>query len=121
MVCRKCGNIVNDNSKYCNVCGAKIEEKQSNISLKQSKGNVKKKGGSTFLLFSIAAIIVFIWLASGGYKSSNKSSSYSDTLRSGEEKYWSGESMTKEEYNAVKNYHNWLDEQGDKTYNEWDN
>ena len=45
---------------------------------------------------------------------------YEDTLKSGIEKYDNGETMTEEEYNAVKNFNEWSDKQGEKTYDEWD-
>ena len=45
---------------------------------------------------------------------------YEDTLKSGIEKYDNGEIMTEEEYNAVKNFNEWSDKQGEKTYDEWD-
>ena len=43
------------------------------------------------------------------------------TLNSGIEKYNSGESMSEKEYNAVKNYNNGKDSQGEKSYSDWDN
>lgn len=46
---------------------------------------------------------------------------YEDTLNSGLEKYQSGETMTKQEYNAVKSFNDWCDKQTDKTYDQWDN
>lgn len=45
--------------------------------------------------------------------------SYRDTLNSGLNKYYSGQSMTKQEYNAVKSYNNWKSKQGPKTYDGW--
>lgn len=51
---------------------------------------------------------------------SNSSDEYRKTLESGQQKYYSGDSMTKEEYNAVKNFNEWKSNQTPKTYNEWD-
>ena len=45
--------------------------------------------------------------------------SYRNTLSSGLQKYYSGESMNKSEYNAVKSYNNWKSNQGSKSYNDW--
>lgn len=45
--------------------------------------------------------------------------SYRDTLTSGLNKYHSGQSMSKSEYNAVKSYNNWKSNQGSKSYSEW--
>lgn len=46
---------------------------------------------------------------------------FEDTLNSGLEKYQSGKTMTKQEYNAVKSFNDWRDKQTDKTYDQWDN
>ena len=46
--------------------------------------------------------------------------SYRNTLKSGLEKYYSGENMSRSEYNAVKSYNNWKSKQGSKSYNDWD-
>ena len=46
---------------------------------------------------------------------------FEDTLNSGLEKNQSGETMTKQEYNAVKSFNDWRDKQTDKTYDQWDN
>lgn len=44
---------------------------------------------------------------------------YRRTLESGQQKYLTGQPMTKQEYNAVKNFNNWKSNQGTKTYNQW--
>ncbi len=49
------------------------------------------------------------------------SNDYEETLKSGIDKYNNGEEMTQEEYDAVKDFNEWADEQGEKTYDEWDN
>lgn len=45
---------------------------------------------------------------------------YRDTLDSGLKKYYSGDSMTKKEHDAVKNFNNWKSKQGEKKYSDWD-
>ena len=45
---------------------------------------------------------------------------YRKTLEEGQRKYYSGEKMTKEEYNAVKGFNEWKSKQGSKTYSDWD-
>lgn len=50
----------------------------------------------------------------------SSSSSYEDTLKSGLNKYYSGDAMTKQEYKAVKSFNKWKSNQGSKTYSEWD-
>lgn len=45
---------------------------------------------------------------------------YRDTLKSGLEKYYSGEKMDEKEYNAVKSFNKWKEKQGEKSYDDWD-
>ena len=45
--------------------------------------------------------------------------SYRDTLTSGLNKYYSGQDMSKSEYNAVKSYNEWKSKQGTKSYSDW--
>lgn len=47
-------------------------------------------------------------------------SSYENNLRSGYSKYQNGESMSKDEYNAVKDFNNWREKQREKKYSDWD-
>ena len=74
--------------------------------------NVKKRNIIALLigLFSI------LMLAGCG-----SNDDFEDTLNRGLEKYQSGETMTKQEYNAVKSFNDWRDKQTDKTYDQWDN
>lgn len=69
---------------------------------------------------NIIALLIgtFLILMLGGCGSYDD---YEDTLNSGLEKYQSGETMTKQEYNAVKSFNDWRDKQTDKTYDQWDN
>lgn len=57
----------------------------------------------------------------GTFTGCSDNDDYRDTLESGLNKYYSGEKMSKSEYNAVKNFNNWKDKQSDKTYGDWDN
>lgn len=61
-------------------------------------------------------ILVILTLLSGG-----SDDSYRQTLESGQKKYYSGQPMTKQEYNAVKGFNKWKSSQGSKTYSEWGN
>ena len=75
--------------------------------------------GST--LIAIVVVIIFLMMM-GSCVSSNSDEEYKNTLKSGYSKYLNGEEMSKEEYNAVKGYNDWLDKQDNsKTYNEWNN
>ena len=47
MYCKKCGNEIEDDSVYCNFCGAKIDKK--NIESKNKKETKKIKSKPKFL------------------------------------------------------------------------
>lgn len=66
----------------------------------------------------IAAIIAAV-LAACFLNGCGSDDSYRDTLNSGLNKYYSGESMSRSEYNAVKSFNDWKSKQGSKTYNDW--
>lgn len=85
------------------------------IIMANNNGN-SSGGGSTILV--IICIIVILGLFGS---CSNNDDEYKKTLNSGMEKYYNGEKMTKEEYNAVNGYLEWEDDQKDKTYNDWNN
>ena len=72
-------------------------------------GNRKKR----IAMLIIAALSACFLTGCGG------NDSYRDTLNSGLNKYYSGQSMSKSEYNAVKSYNNWKSSQGSKTYDGW--
>ena len=61
----------------------------------------------------IAAVTAATVLCLGGCGSDD---SYRDTLNSGLSKYYSGEKMSRSEYNAVKSFNDWKSKQGEKTY-----
>lgn len=69
---------------------------------------------------SVVVIIVIAILLLGSCGSSSSDSEYRETLESGQRKYYSGESMTRDEYNAVKGFNDWKSKQGEKSYSEWD-
>ena len=62
----------------------------------------------------IIAVVSACFLAGCG-----NDDSYRNTLNSGLNKYYNGESMSKSEYNAVKSYNNWKSKQGSKSYSDW--
>lgn len=49
------------------------------------------------------------------------SDEYEQTLKSGYQKYQTGQQMTREEYNAVKSFNDWKYKNSDHTYSEWNN
>lgn len=57
----------------------------------------------------------------GMFSGCSSDDKYRDTLKSGYEKYVGGEEMTEEEYKAVKEFNDWKDKQGEKSYDDWDN
>lgn len=73
---------------------------------------------------TVAMIVIGVLMLVGlfGMCSSigSSSSSYEDDLRNGVQKAYTGEEMTKDEYNAANNFFEWKEEQGTKTYNDWD-
>ena len=73
-------------------------------------------GGNILIILICAAIIGILALAVGG-----SDDSYRETLESGQRKYYSGQPMTQQEYNAVKGFNDWKDSQGSKTYDNWGN
>ena len=78
--------------------------------------NNNKNGGSTiFAIIGVLLVIALFGSCSGG------NSKYDDDLNSGMKKYYSGEKMSEDEYNAVKDYNELKDKNTDKTYDDWDN
>ena len=81
--------------------------------------NGNKNGGGLFTgLIIVIAIIagVSTW---GDSESSRQKQA--DTLKSGLTKYYSGESMSKDEYNTVKSFNEWKYKNSNHTYDSWEN
>ena len=71
---------------------------------------------------SIFPIIICIIIALCLFGScSSDDSKYKNTLNDGLKKYYNGEKMDKDEYDAVKGFKNWQDKQSEKSYDDWDN
>lgn len=84
--------------------------------------NEKKSGGCGFGISGIIGIIIAIVIVItviGSCSNSNSNGKYKDTLDSGMKKYYNGDPMTKEEHDAVKNFNDWKNNQGEKTYDKW--
>ena len=71
-------------------------------------------GGKGWVIAGIIILVILVLLAG------DSDDSYRQTLESGQKKYYSGQSMTQQEYNAVKGFNKWKSTQGSKTYSEWD-
>lgn len=65
----------------------------------------------------IVVVVVILILLAGVW--GHNDDSYRNTLETGLNKYYSGQSMTKDEYNAVKGFNDWKANQGSKPYNQW--
>ena len=65
-------------------------------------------------LLMIAAVAALALLTGCGGESQ-----YDKDFRNGVEKYQNGEPMTAGEAKAVKNFNDWREKQGEKTYDEW--
>ena len=65
------------------------------------------------------AAFVFAVLAVCSLTGCGSDDSYRDTLNSGLNKYYSGENMSRSEYNAVKSFNNWKANQDSKSYSDW--
>ena len=77
--------------------------------------NGKKSGGFGIIGVIIAIIVLFAIIGSCG----KSNDSYKETLNNGLEKYYNGDPMTKEEHDAVQNFNEWKNNQGEKTYDKW--
>ena len=65
------------------------------------------------------AIFAIVVLTACSLSGCGSDDSYRDTLESGLNKYYTGQKMSKSEYNAVKSFNNWKANQGPKTYSDW--
>lgn len=70
------------------------------------------KGKGFWIVIALIAIILL-----GKVNGSNNH--YEETLKSGLDKYYKGQEMSKSEYNAVKDYNDWKFKSEDHTYDRW--
>lgn len=84
-----------------------------------SNQNTARKEHIKIIICVILAILGFATIIPSLSSSNDDKSSYEENLRSGMTKYYSGEKMSREEYNAISNYMDWKDKQTDKSYNDW--
>jgi len=76
----------------------------------------ENQNGSKWVI-GIVIVVAILLLGSCG---SSSDDDFRQTLESGQRKYYSGESMTRDEYNAVKGFNDWKSKQGEKSYSDWD-
>ena len=82
--------------------------------------NTGNNGGS-FITIAIIVIAIIMGVATCNSDNSSSRQKQADTLKSGLNKYYSGENMSKEEYDAVKSFNNWQYKNSEHTYSSWDN
>lgn len=67
----------------------------------------------------LVVLLVSVFAAISLYGCGGGESQYDRDFKSGMEKYNNGQKMTKGEANAVKNFKDWQNNQGEKTYDQW--
>jgi len=103
----------------------KADEKPKRVVSNTGTTNNSSTNSYSVILGLVSIIIIVILLVSCGswFNESRRrdQEEYRRTLESGQEKYYNGEKMTEEEYNAVKDFNSWKSKQGEHSYDEWDN
>ena len=64
-------------------------------------------------------IIFFSMIVASTFVACGSNNDYEATLKSGYGKYITGQSMSKDEYNAVKSFNNWKEKNSSKSYSDW--
>lgn len=86
-----------------------------------ANNNENGAGGIGKIILVIIGVL-FIFSLFGSCSDSCSSggrSKYEEDLDSGLDKFYRGEKMNEDEYKAVKDYNEWQNKQGEKTYNDW--
>ncbi len=78
---------------------------------------MKQQKSSKIGVIGVIIVLVIIFSIIGAC--SNSSDKYKKTLQSGMEKYYNGDPMSKEEHDAVQGFNDWKNNQGEKTYDQW--
>lgn len=60
MICKNCGKEINDNSKFCNFCGERLEDKEIKFENLETSGvqPPKRRRGKFFIIFAIFAVVL---------------------------------------------------------------
>ena len=61
MICPKCGKEINDNSKYCSECGARIEEVKVEVEPEIIDGEYTKEDIENNKVLSLFSYISFLF------------------------------------------------------------
>ena len=72
------------------------------------------------LIATVVIVVLLLGMIGSCSGASSKSSDrYRQNMESGLQKYYNGEKMNEEEYNAVKDYQNWKYKNSEHTYDDW--
>ena len=117
MYCEKCGNKLDDDSKFCDKCGTVIETTDN---IKKSKDNVFKKFILPLILVTLFIILIFIGANLILNKHNEKSEEYKQEINEELDKKviatYNGGKLTDEEFEIY--YKMFIDYLRDKKYNE---
>lgn len=117
MYCEKCGNKLDDDSKFCDKCGTVIETTDN---IKKSKDNVFKKFILPLILVTLFIILIFIGANLILNKHNEKSAEYKQEINEELDKKviatYNGGKLTDEEFEIY--YKMFIDYLRDKKYNE---
>lgn len=117
MYCEKCGNKLDDDSKFCDKCGTVIETTDN---IKKSKDNVFKKFILPLILVTLFIILIFIGANLILNKHNEKSEEYKQEINEKLDKKviatYNGGKLTDEEFEIY--YKMFIDYLRDKKYNE---
>ena len=117
MYCEKCGNKLDDDSKFCDKCGTVIETTDN---IKKSKDNVFKKFILPLILVILFIILIFIGANLILNKHNEKSEEYKQEINEELDKKviatYNGGKLTDEEFEIY--YKMFIDYLRDKKYNE---
>lgn len=60
MICKNCGKEINDNSKFCNFCGERLEDKEIKFENLETSGvkQPKRRKGKFLIIFAIFAVVL---------------------------------------------------------------
>lgn len=65
MICKNCGKEINDDSKFCNFCGGRLEDKEIKFENLETSGvkQPKRRKGKLLIIFAVFAVILTTFTA----------------------------------------------------------